>query len=95
MFKGSRALAIGCLPAMGQKWKFMEPILTPGEVALGLVVLKYDGHHGGNTIMIEGVGALFQPFSRDSALFFRGNHPFVVNVVYLRRSNEMWNRTRK
>jgi hypothetical protein len=55
---------------MGQKGKFMEPILTPVEVALGLVVLKYDGHHGGNTIMMEGAGALFQPFSRNFALFF-------------------------
>jgi hypothetical protein len=54
---------------MGQKGNFMEPILTPWEVALGLVVLKYDGHHGGNTIMIEGVGALFQPFSRNFALY--------------------------
>jgi hypothetical protein len=73
----------------------MEPILTPGEVALWLVVLKYDGHHGGNTIMIEGDGELFQPFSRNFALFFRGNHPFVVGVIYFRGSNEMWNRTRK
>jgi hypothetical protein len=80
---------------MGQKGKFMEPIVTPGEVALGLVVLKYDGHHGENTIMIEGVGALFQPFSRSFALFSLGKHPFVVGVVYLRGSNEMWNRTRK
>jgi hypothetical protein len=58
---------------MGQKGNFMEPILTPWEVALGLVVLKYDGHHGGNTIMIEGIEALFQQFSRNIPLYSGNN----------------------